>query len=226
MTRREGKAREDEAADGVLRHLSVRGETRSVHVDDVDEVIGLAAELKEQAADRLTTTDLEEIGQELDIEPTYVRKAVGALLARRATQEHEAEREAAIAAREQARRRRLSVQVGIAVASLVFVLFAVVYAKQSSLREARAVVDQKAAQVDNVIERQVVVNARYENVPPGAERDAMLDGAENRVRIERRRYDEAAAAYNAQAGGPIARIAAGLFGLPARMPLSNEVERW
>ncbi len=206
--------------------LRVRGEARSVHLDDVDDVIGLAAELKQQASDRLTSSDLEDIGRELDIEPIYVRKAVEALLARQAQQEKDADERAKAAARTTALRKRRLMQVAIALGSLFFVLFVGIYSKQSSLSDAKAQVDQKAAQVDNVMERQATVKARYQGASPGPERDAMLDGAENRVRIERKRYDEAAAAYNAEAGGVLAGLAAGLFGLPERVPLSNEVERW
>jgi hypothetical protein len=45
------------------------------------------------------------------------------------------------------------------------------------------------------------------------------------VRIERARYDEAAAAYNAAAGTLWARLCTVPFGLPERAPRSNE-DHW
>ena len=52
--------------------------------------------------------------------------------------------------------------------------------------------------------------------------DAELLGAENRVRVEQKRYDEAAAKYNAEARGVGAGLARTFVGLPAEVPMSNE----
>ena len=59
-------------------------------------------------------------------------------------------------------------------------------------------------------------------MPPGPDRDAELSGAENRVRIERARYDETAAAYNAKVGATWASLVARIFGLPPRARLSDD----
>jgi hypothetical protein len=192
---------------------------RSVHVEDVDDVIGLAAQMKNAAADRLTVDDLKEVGRELEIEERFVERAVQALEERR--------RQAELEARRRAERRRKQALVGVAVLGvLVAIVAGGTLSARASLREALSDVERRRAQVVNVIERQARVESRYRDAPPSPERDAELAGAENRVRIERARYDEAAARYNAAAGGPFARLAGAVSRVPARVPLSNEVKEW
>lgn len=84
-------------------------------------------------------------------------------------------------------------------------------------------VERTRAQVVNVRERQAEVVARVKGQAPTPEHEAELSGAANRVRVERRRYDEAAAAYNASTAGTLARLAARLHGLPATVPSSDAV---
>jgi len=67
------------------------------------------------------------------------------------------------------------------------------------------------------------VQARLEGRAPDREVDAEIAGAENRVRIERKRYDEAAADYNRVAGGFNARWVTIFSGHPKRVPMSMEV---
>ena len=57
---------------------------------------------------------------------------------------------------------------------------------------------------------------------PDREVDAELAGAENRVRIAQRQYDEVATAYNRAAGGFPAALFSGVFGYPAKVPLSAD----
>jgi hypothetical protein len=84
-------------------------------------------------------------------------------------------------------------------------------------------VERARAQVVNVRQRQAEVLARFGGQPPSPEQEAEVSGAANRVRVERRRYDEAAAAYNATAAGTLARAAAWLRGLPRAAPASDAV---
>lgn len=89
--------------------------------------------------------------------------------------------------------------------------------------QAWAEVDRARAQVVNVRQRQAEVLARFGGQPTTPEQEAEVSGAANRVRVERRRYDEAAAAYNASAAGTLAKLAARLHGLPTVAPASDAV---
>ncbi|WP_437958343.1 hypothetical protein WME76_00940 [Sorangium sp. So ce119] len=189
--------------------------SEKIDYEDVDEVIALAARLAEADKDRLRIEDLERVGAELEIPPHHVRRAVEELAARR-------QREAA---QEIAGRRRLR-WAGAALAGIVLVLGGITLSARASLEQARAEVQRRRAQVENVVERRERTRARHEGAAPSPERDAELAGADNRVSIERRRYDEDASAYNALASGLSEQLAARLFRLPARVPLSNEIDAW
>jgi hypothetical protein len=208
-----------EPEEGQTRRIEVAGAERTVRLDDVDDVIGIAAELKNQATEELSVADLEQVASELDIEPAYVAPAVEALEQRR----RRAAEEAAATA---LRRKRLLRRALIAGAALLAVLIAVPLWLQSGLRADLSEVQRQRAQVRNVTERQAATVAQWEKAPAGPDRSAELSGAENRVRIERKRYDDAAARYNTHAGGPLNSVTAALFGLPTQVPLSNEVETW
>ena len=112
--------------------------------------------------------------------------------------------------------RRKQVRLFAAVAALaLLVLLGMAGANtHAELRDLHAQVERARAQVENVRERQVAVVARLASAEASA--------AENRVRIERARYDEAAAAYNAAAGSAWAGLCVTASGLPERAALSNE----
>lgn len=185
-----------------------------VHIEDVDDVIGLAAQMKDADAERLTVAELEEVAAELDIDPEYVRQAVQELKRRRG----EAAR---LQAQTKAQRSRLMVNTSIGAAVVLGALCVALVAGQSSLSGSLAEVERASAQVTNVLERQEATKARLADAPASAEREAELSGAENRVRIERRRYDEAASDYNTRAGGFPGVIVVRLFGMPQAVELSN-----
>lgn len=86
-----------------------------------------------------------------------------------------------------------------------------------------AEVERTRAQVVNVRQRQAEVLARLGAPPFSVEQEAEVSGSANRVRVEQRRYDEAAAAYNAVTGSTLARLAARLQGRPATVPTSDAV---
>ncbi|KYF72265.1 hypothetical protein [Sorangium cellulosum] len=188
-------------------------QSEKIDYEDVDEVIALAARLAEADKDRLRIEDLERVGAELEIPPHHVRRAAEELAMRR-------QREAA---QQLAARRRLR-WAGAALAAIVLVLGGVILSARASLEQARAEVQRRRAQVENVVERRERTRARHEGAAPSPERDAELAGADNRVSIERRRHDEDASAYNALASGLSEQLAARLFGLPTRVPLSNEID--
>jgi hypothetical protein len=116
----------------------------------------------------------------------------------------------------------LLVSAGLAV---VVVLGAAAALQQAgrALTVAHAQLEQARAQVVNVRQRQEEVLARVKDLPTTTETEAEVSGAANRVRVERRRYDEAAAAYNVSVDGPLARLAARLRGLPVTAPPSDAV---
>jgi LemA protein len=193
---------------------------QTVDVEDVDEVIELAAKAASASADKLSVKELVEVGGELGIPAAAVERAVTELEARR-----RAETEAKEAARAKAQKRTRATLLGGGAALALVTLLGLV--GQHSLRTDLAEVEQKRAQVRNVLDRQAHVEERLRtSAAPTSEQEAERAGAENRVAIERRRYDEAAAAYNASAAGLPGSLWASLFGLPKRAPLSNELTSW
>ncbi len=95
----------------------------------------------------------------------------------------------------------------------------------SELSELYAEVGRAHAQVLNVRERQAATLQQWLEAPASPDRDAEISGAENRVRIERARYDEAASAFNAASAGPWGGLCAAVYGLPHAVRLSDE-EHW
>lgn len=134
--------------------------------------------------------------------------------------QHAAERHAARLREEQ--RKRAQRLAGAAALALVVLLGIAMANTHGELRDLHAQVERARAQVENVRERQVAVVTRFAGAEASAGREAELSGAENRVRIERARYDEAASVYNAAAGSAWAGLCASVTGLPERAPLSNE----
>jgi hypothetical protein len=192
-----------------------RDDPRRVAVDDVDDVIGVAEELKATAAEQMTVGEVQAVGRELDLSDVVVSRAVDELEKRR--------RREAIDARVRAgvRQRRLVMLGGALLVLLVLSL-----AAQAWLRSAWTAVETERSQMRTVLDRQASVRARYLTEAPSAARDAALSGAENRVAIQRRRYDEAVARYNQAAASFPGNVIRPLTDLPPRAPLSNEVRRW
>jgi hypothetical protein len=93
----------------------------------------------------------------------------------------------------------------------------------TKLSALHAAVAEAKSQVMSVRERRAQVVARFEQTPDDAGRDAELSGADNRVRVEMRHYDEAAAAFNGAIDGPWARFCAKLTKLPDHAELSSGV---
>jgi hypothetical protein len=190
------------------------------HIDDedVDDVIEIASEIaerenKEKA--RMSVDDVVDIGEQLGLEADDVEEAVGTLR----------DREARDAARA-ARRKKWIRYAGGAAAALAVSLMFMGLIGRGRLNSARDDVDKARAQVRNVIERQANVEARLADQPASRDKDAELAGAENRIAIEKRRYDEAASKYNGTARSFTGAWGARFFAIDKRVPLSNEVETW
>ncbi|GAB4568484.1 MAG: hypothetical protein Tsb0020_21990 [Haliangiales bacterium] len=182
---------------------------------DIDDIIGLAARMRQEDIERLTVEELEEVGQELGIEARYVAQAVETLRSRRAA----AEAEARAAAR---RRRRLLLSAGLALAGVVALVVVTALVGRSSLHSRLAQVEQQRAQVMSVRDRQRHIAETLTGAAQSSEREAELIGSENRVRVETKRYDGAAAEYNRQAVSLSGTAARWFFDLPARVPLSSD----
>ncbi|RKH47373.1 hypothetical protein D7Y23_22065 [Corallococcus sp. AB050B] len=193
----------------------------SVAYDDVNELIATATRLmqKDAAPDTLTPEDLRRIGEELDIPARYVDQALEAL-ARRREDEAKARERRSLLLRARLRRGALA---GVVLVGVLAVPGLIV---RNGLTTRLAEVAQKRAQVRNVVERREALHARLEQLTPGLNRDAEVAGADNRVAVERRRYDERAAEYNASAASFPTSWVVRLSGLPPVLPLSPEVSSW
>lgn len=187
-----------------------RAAPRQVDYEDVDDVIGIASELQELERDRLSVEDLKEVARDLEIPEQYVQPAVAELERRRQA--------ALVAAAKKARVRRAAIVSAVVVVGLLGIWALVSDSRLSSLE---AAAKRAHAQVVNVKERQLATQRQWQGQPDGAEKMAELSGAENRVRIERKRYDEAATAYNEAAAGFPGSLWRALFGHPDKLPLSN-----
>jgi hypothetical protein len=189
--------------------------------DDVDEIIGIAAKHANATADKLTISELVDIGAELGLDRDAVE---------RATKELEERRRAERAAAEKRHRleRKAAVAAGIGVVGLLLVFFVSSLAGRSSLSSHLTEVEEARSQVDNVVRRRAEVDARLAHATDmnPDDRNAELAGAENRVAVEKRRYDEAATRYNAAAISFPGSLSAKLFALPIRVPLSRESSSW
>jgi hypothetical protein len=194
-------------------------EAPSIAEEDVDDVIGHAEAIKKSDEGKLSLDDMKAVGRELDIEDRYVEKAVEKLEVLR---REERAKEALAAARV----KRAVTFGGAAFAVLLVVTSVMTLSAKSTLNASLSDVRAKRAQVHSVVERKGRVEALYQGRGPSPDRDAELLGAENRVRVEQKRYDEAAAKYNADAQGLGAGLATGMFGLPKSVPMSNEVTEW
>ncbi len=178
---------------------------------DLSEIIEIASLKLAEDQDRLTEAQVDEIAAELGIPREYVDDAQAILQEQRqAEAAEETQREAT---------RRTLVWVGLGIAGLCALASMVGY---NSLNATLALVDQQHAQVVNVMERQAETKTRLADHPHSSSKAAELAGAENRVRIERKRYDEEAASYNRKAASFPNSLWRGLFGLPSARPLSND----
>lgn len=197
--------------------MSERDDER-IPSEDVDDVIEIASDIArrdEEVEDSVSRKEMVDIGEQLGLESDDVEEAIDEL----ADREHD---EAVRAVK----RKRMLVLGGLAAGAVAVLVLMAALIGRSGLESAKAGVDKQRAQVVNVLDRQANVRARLEGKPLNDDRDAELSGAENRVSIEKRRYDEAAAKYNHKADSFPGKWGAALFGWPDRVPLSSEIEKW
>ena len=187
--------------------------------EDVDDVIAAAARAKDQEASFLSVEELQEVAAELDIPARLLGPAIEEVRRRR---ELELERERA-RAEAVARRNRIAL---VAAASLTVVLLAWGLWARASVRDAMLEAERQRSQVVNVMDRQVVTRAQWVDAPDSAQKSAELSGAENRVRVERQRYDDLATEYRRRTSSLGGRVVVWLGGYPEQLPLSSEIDGW
>lgn len=190
-----------------------------VAYDDVDDVIEAAARAKDQEASFLSVEELQEVAAEIDIPARLLGPAIEQVRRRR---ELEIARERAVA-EAALRRRRLGLY---AAAALGVVLLVWGLAARAGLRNAMLEAEQQRSQVVNVMDRQLATRAQWVDAPDSPAKSAELSGAENRVRLERQRYDDLATEYRRRATSLGGRAVVWLGGYPAELPLSSGIDGW
>ena len=181
-------------------------------IEDVDDVIGLAAEMMRDEQDVLSADDMRAVATELDIPPEYMERARKELTRRRT----EAKR---LAAQAQARKKRFVKVSAIVLAVTTAVIALWGWSAVSSLRAIHTTVEAQRAQLANVRTRKTAVQQQLAGRPDSVDKDAELIGAENRIRVESQRYATIAAQYNSAAASFPASMFAPLAGLPRSVPL-------
>lgn len=204
----------------------MKGERDAIATEDVDDVIGIALENQQEDASRIAVDDVEDIAQQLDIPGQYVREAVDELADRKEAERREQEAARNKRQRAIARLRKAALLLVLGVAAVAMLGAVATTQTQSSLAPKWAEVQRRRSQVTSVLERQRNVQARVANRPDDIQRQDALAGAENRVAIERRRYDQAAATYNASASGFPQRVLCRFVDVPCHAPLADEVREW
>lgn len=184
--------------------------------DDVDDVVEIATRMMVEDEGKMSLEEVQAVGEELDIPAEYIARAQTQLVEKRAKQKQELEAEAAS-------RRTLVTMSTVGVAALAFIIMVWIGATASSLGSLHAQVVSTQAQVQNVTERKESVVELYKDRPTSPDKDAELVGAENRIRVETKRYSEAASAYNAKVRGFPGNIARTFKGLPSEVPASPEL---
>lgn len=182
---------------------------------DVEEVIAAAARANEERLEQVSVEEVQDIAAQLDIPTDLVAPAIEEVRRRRETQlAQERAREA------RKKRLRLGAAVGGGVLAVIFAVW--LLTARAALEDAKLAVDRQRAQVVNVTERQRATVLQWSTAPDSPDKQAELSGAENRVRIERARYDELVTTYRRHAGG----LAGSIFGYPSSLPLSTEIGQW
>ena len=195
------------------------GAAPRVAYQDIEDVIAAAARAKREAEDQVSVEELQEIAGELDIPAHLVAPAVEEVRRRR-----EAALAAERAAAARARKRARVLQIGGAIVAVVLVAWG--WSSYAALRDAKLAVERQRSQVVNVVERHRATRAQWDGAADSSDKHAELSGAENRVRVERARYDELVIAYRREAGGLGGRVVAAIAGYPSTLPLSSELGDW
>ena len=186
---------------------------------DIDDVIAIAAKAKDAQEESLSVEELEQVALEIDLPAALIKPAVEELRRRR---------ELVLAserAQAQTRVRRNRLVAGIA-GGMVVALMSWGLLARAAVQAAWLEVDRCRAQVVNVLDRQVATQAQWARAPDSPDKHAELSGADNRVRVERKRYDDAVSSYRREASGLAGRVVVALGDYPRDPPLSAEIQGW
>ncbi|MBZ4399813.1 LemA family protein [Myxococcus faecalis] len=210
------------------RRTDISAGDASVPYEDVDGIIRKATELMQAdpSLETLTPEELQRIGEELDIPARYIEEA-RALRIERLQQAARSRRAMELA--RQARRQRYLQRArwgAVLFAGASVLLGLGTGAIHNDLGTRALEVARQRAQVHNVMVRREGVRARFAAVEASPERDAELSGADNRVFVEQRRYDQLVADYNAAAASIPNRWVVERTRLPRSLPLSTELKSW
>jgi hypothetical protein len=170
--------------------------------DDVKKFIEKASSIAHRSADALSADDLKKIGTDLGFSDAVVSGALQALERDRVRSARDEERRAAL--------KKRNTKLVMAFVAFDVVALAGLYGHGASLKSDAEV---HRAAIVTALDRQREVEKRF--APGTRESDAEIAGSLNRVSIARKRYDEAAIAYNES-------IARALF-MRERLPPSSEV---
>lgn len=160
--------------------------------DDVDDVMELAERLRSEDVVRFSASEMAEMGGELGIPAEYIEQARSQLKERRLLEERQALEKAAA-------QKKMMLFGAMGAAVLVAVVGIVSLGASSKVGRLAEVADSAIAQVESVRERQVSVKALLADRPDSPDKDAELIGAENRLRVELKRCNEAVVRYNQSA---------------------------
>lgn len=183
---------------------------------EAEEILDVALRIEaRQSPDQpLTLDELKAIGFEIGLDPASLDRAAALVEERRLKRQQQ---------RAQLRRGlKVAAAVGLALAA---VNGGLVLASRSTLMDQRVQCELQQAQVQNMLQRQSHVEARFKDAAQSPERESELAGSENRVALARRRYLEAASNYQRSAQGLLARQATTWFALPSRCESSDGAAR-
>ena len=149
--------------------------------EDIDDIIAIASELQEadrRADESATVEEIEAVAAELDIDPSYVEKAIATLEGRRAEQAASAEQSREQASRSRARWARAGRWLAMGLGILMLLTSGVALRGRSQLAAASANVRGAEASLQVAVERQAALVPRLVALQGGdASRLASLAGA-------------------------------------------------
>ena len=175
---------------GTREVLVKRADVRN---DDIDDIIGIAAELQEQErrdAEGASASDVASVAAELDIDPAYVDAAIGQLKLRREQAARAAETAAREAAEHQARTRRVGL-IAAGVTAVLAAVFALGLGGVATLADSRldtAANDQQraSANLSTVLQRQATLAPQLVALAggPTGELTALADALREATTVE------------------------------------------
>src|SRR5690554_7648996 len=130
--------------------------------EDVDDIIGLAEELRVCSSDLLSSEEIAEVGEDLGIEQKYIEQARDELVKRREVDAREA-----VASAAKAKTLRLGLSIGAVAFVVIFGVWAALASLSLGNRE--AALSAHSAQVASARERQQSVHKLMANRPDSPE---------------------------------------------------------